>query len=403
MTRLLLAALVLLALPACRPAAPAEHYGFVARLGRDTVSVESVTRRGNEVTSDAVDRFPVVRRRHTEIELAPDGGIRHLVMDIHTPSEPTNERERHVVADVTRDSVRVTKTDGAGTVERAFATGGGTAMAHVPQMYSLYELYFDAALKRAAATHRAAGDTVQMRQFYVDREFDRFPLHHGIVRPLAGGRAEIMHDWLSGIGEATFDSAYRMQSYSGARTTYLVDVQRVTTPPDVRAVADRFEALETKSGPRQLSVRDVLHADIGAATFTVDYGRPLARGRTLLGEVIPYDRVWRTGANAATEFTTSAPITLAGLAVPAGKYTLWTLPHPGGAVELIVNRQTGQWGTGYGPAHDLGRSRMTTETLATPVEQFTISVVPGDARHGTLAMAWGPFRWTAPIEVRGGN
>ena len=397
MKRFVFAGLVLLA---CRPAAPAERYGFIARLGRDTVSVESVTRSGNTVTSDAVDRFPRVRRRHTRIELGPDGGIRHLVMDIHTPSEPPEQRERQVIADVTADSVRVSKKDGTGTNTRAFATGGGTAMAHVPQMYSLYELYFAAALKRAAAATRSAGDTVIMRQFYIDREFDRFPLHHGVVRPLPGGRAEIEHDWLAGTGEATLDSSYRLLHYSGARTTYQVDVSRLAEAPDTRTIADQFEALETKSGGmRQLSVRDTVRASIGGAAFTVDYSRPLARGRVLLGDVIPYDRVWRTGANAATQFTTSSPITLAGMPVPAGTYTLWTIPHQRGA-ELIVNRQTGQWGTGYGAAHDLARAPLKTETLAAPVEQFTISIDSADGRRGTLAMAWGPFRWTAPIEVR---
>ena len=395
--RLVLAALVPLA---CGTATPTERYGFVALLGRDTVSVESVTRRGNTVTSDAVDRFPRVRRRHTEIELNSDGGIRHLVMDIHTPSEPAEQRERHVVADVTADSVHVTKQDRTGTTTRAFATGGGMAMAHVPQSYALYELYLAAALKRAAAARRAPGDTVQMRQFYIDREFDHFPLHRGVVRPLSGGRAEIAHDWLAGTGEATLDSAYRLLRYSGARTTYQVSVSRLATPPDVGPVAERFEALEARNGGfRQLSVRDTVRARIGGATFTVDYSRPLARGRVLLGDVIPYDRVWRTGANAATQFTTSAPITLAGTPVPAGTYTLWTIPHARG-VELVVNRQTGQWGTGYGQAHDLARRPMASETLATPVEQFTISIDSTDARRGTLAMAWGPFRWTAPIEVR---
>ncbi|MFL5386936.1 MAG: DUF2911 domain-containing protein [Longimicrobiaceae bacterium] len=389
-----------LALLACSPAAPTERYGFIARLGRDTVSLESVTRRGSTVTSDAVDRFPRVRRRHTRIELGPDGGIRRLVMDIHTPSEPAGQRERHVVAEVTADSVRITKRDGTGTVTRAFATRGAAAMAHVPQMYSLYELYFAAALRRAAADHRAAGDTVRMRQFHVDREFDDFPLQHGVIRLLPGGRAEITHDWLAGTGEAAFDSAYRMQRYSGARTTYLVDVRRLPAPPGVGPVAERFEALEARGGGfRQLSVRDTLRARIGGAAFTVDYGRPLARGRVLLGSVIPYDRVWRTGANAATQLTTSAPITLAGLPLPAGTYTLWTIPRARG-VELIVNRQTGQWGTRYDAAHDLGRALMAVETAAAPVERFTISIEPAGARRGTLAMAWGPFRWTAPIEVR---
>jgi hypothetical protein len=388
-----------LALAACRPAAPAEEYGFVARLGRDTVSLERVTRRGNTVTSDAVDRFPRVRLRHTRIELGPGGRIRRLVMDIHTPSEPAGERERRVTAEVTDDSVRISKHDATGTVTRAFATGGAIAMAHVPQMYSLYELYFGAALRRAAAEHRAPGDTVRMRQFHIDREFDDFPLQHGVVRLLADGRAEITHDWLSGTGEAAFDSAFRMLRYSGARTTYLVDVRRLSAPPDVRSVAARFEATEARGGFRQLSVRDTARAQIGDAAFTVDYGRPLARGRLLLGSVIPYDRVWRTGANAATQLTTSAPITLAGMPLPAGTYTLWTLPHARG-VELIVNRQIGQWGTRYDPAHDLGRAPMTAGTAAPPVEQFTISITPGDVRHGALVMAWGPFRWTAPIEVR---
>src|SRR5690348_11200861 len=94
---------------------PAQRYGFVARLGVDTVSLESVTRRGSTLVSDEVDRFPRVRQRHTEIELAPDGGIKHLVMDITTPSEPTDERVRHVVAEVVGDSVHISKEDSTGT------------------------------------------------------------------------------------------------------------------------------------------------------------------------------------------------------------------------------------------------------------------------------------------------
>ena len=139
---------------------------------------------------------------------------------------------------------------------------------------------------------------------------------------------------------------------------------------------------ERRTGQQQLSVRDTARATIGPATFSVDYGRPLARGRTLLGDVISYDRIWRTGANAATQFTTSAPITLAGLSLPAGTYTLWTAPHVRG-VDLIVNRQTGQWGTEYSRAQDLGKAPMKAGGVDTPVEKFTISIEARDARHGT--------------------
>jgi Protein of unknown function (DUF2911) len=391
---------IIAALPllACSPTAPTEQYGFIARLGNDTVSVESVTRHGNTETTDQVDRFPSVRVRHTDIELGADGEIRHLAMQIYTPSEPATQRRRRVVVDVTKDSVHISKQDGSGDVRRAFATGGAVAMGHLPQMYSLYELYFDAALKRAAMSGRAPGDTEQMRQFYIDREFDQFPLGHGVVRPLQDHRAEITHDWLAGTGSATFDSAGRMLSYSGARTTYMVEVTRLPTPPDVHAVAERFEAAEAKSGVRELSVRDTARGSIGDATFTVDYGRPLARGRVLLGNILPYDHVWRTGANAATQFSTSAAITLAGMRIPAGNYTLWTVPRANGA-DLIVNRQTGQWGTDYDASHDLGMAHLTTETLVSPVEKFTIAVASSSKDRGALTMEWGPFRWTAPIQV----
>lgn len=379
---------------------PTEYYGFITRLGNDTISVESVTRQGNTVTSDEVDRFPRVRVRHSVIELNPNGSIRRLVMDIHTPSEPANKRECKVVADVTDDSVHLSKTDGTGTLNRDFSTNGVIVVAHVPQMYSLYELYFAAALRHAAASKIEPGSTVDMRQFYIDREFDRFPLGRAHVRLLKNSKAEITHDWLSGTGEATMDSNYNMLNYSGARTTYKVEVNRLDTPPDVRSIADRFEAQETKGGNvRQLSVRDTIHAQIGNVIFTVDYGRPLMRGRNLLGDVLSYDRVWRTGANAATQFTTSAPIKLAGMQVPAGTYTLWTVPHTNG-VDLIVNKQYGQWGTEYNGSRNLGIAKMTTEKASTPVEEFTISIPQDGAQHGTLIMEWGSFKWTAPIEVR---
>lgn len=392
--------LLLLALDACAANRPTERYGYIARLGVDTISVESVTRSGNTLVSDEVDRFPRVRQRHTEIQLAPDGGIRHLVMDITTPSEAPGERHRHVVAAVYGDTVHLTKQDSSGTLRYAFATGpGAITMAHLPQMYSLIDLYFEAALRRADSLKLAQGDSVRVRQFYIDREFDRFPLHEGFVRPLPGHKAQLWHDWLSGFGEATFDSANHMLTYSGAGSTYKVEVTRLATQPDVGAIGARFAAHEDSSGVSQLSVRDMARGTIGGDTITIDYGRPLARGRVLLGSLIPYDRVWRTGANAATQFTTSTDITLAGLRLPKGKYTLWTLPHENGA-ELIVNKQTGQWGTDYQQSFDLGRAPLSTQTAPSPVEKFTISVAPVDARHGTLVLEWGTFRWTAPIVVQ---
>jgi hypothetical protein len=393
-------ALLALLFLACSSATPPERYGFVALLGNDTVSVERIARSATRLVTDGVDRWPFVRRRHTEFELDGNGRIRRMVMDVRTPNgRSPSERGRRVTAAFSDDAVTISVRDSGGQRDTSFATGGAITGPHVSMMYCVIELEIAAALRRAAAAGLAPGDSVLFRQFYPDRDVGpSFTLHKGFVHPHAGGRVVLRHDWLSGTGDVTVDSSGRMLTYSGMRSTYKVAVTRTTALPDIDSIADRFAAAERRTGLQQVSVRDTARATIGSAKLSVDYGRPRARGRTLLGEVINYDRVWRTGANAATQFTTSAPIALGGLSVPAGTYTLWTVPHVRG-VELIVNRQTGQWGTEYGRAHDLGTVPMQSDSLGPPVEQFTISIEPRDARHGTLAMAWGTFRWTVPLVV----
>jgi hypothetical protein len=386
---------------ACSNTTPPERYGFVATLGNDTVSVERIARSPARLVTDGVDRWPLVRRRHTEFELNQDGSIRHMVMDVRTPNgRSPRERGRQVTADFSKDKVTISVRDSSSVRDTSFATGGAITVPHVSMMYSVIELEIAAALRRARTSGLAPEDSVRFRQFYPDRDVGpSFTLHKGFVVFHPGGKVELRHDWLAGSGDVTVDSSGRMLTYSGMRSTYKVAVARTTTPPDIDSIGNRLAAAEQRTGPTQLSVRDTARATIGATTISVDYGRPLLRGRTLLGDVISYDRIWRTGANAATQFTTSAPITLAGLSLPAGTYTLWTAPHLR-RVDLIVNRQTGQWGTEYSRAQDLGTAPMRSDSVSPAVEKFTISIEPSDGRHGTLVMAWGTFRWTAPIVVQ---
>ena len=355
--------LLFLACSSATPPEAPERYGFVTTLGSDTVSVERVERSPTRLVTDGVDRWPFVRRRHTEFDLAPDGTIRRMVMDVRTPNgRSPRERGRRVTADFSKDRVNISVHDSSGVRDTSFATGGAITVPHVSMMYSVIELEIAAALRQAAATGLAAGDSVLFRQFYPDRDVGpSFTLHRGCVHPHTGGKVELRHDWLAGTGDVTVDSGGRMLTYSGMRSTYKVSVARTTTLPDIDSIGDRLAAAERRTGLQQLSVRDTVRATIGAATFSVDYGRPLARGRTLLGNVISYDRVWRTGANAATQFTTSAPITLAGLSVPAGTYTLWTRtarqwrgPHREPANRPVGNRIQPGPGPGH-RAHEIGQ------------------------------------------------
>ena len=104
----------------------------------------------------------------------------------------------------------------------------------------------------------------------------------------------------------------------------------------------------------------------------IRYNSPAMRGRKIMGGLVPYGQVWRTGANPATTLVTATHLRIGTLDVPAGTYTLYTLP---GAETwmLIVNKQTGQWGTVYNQDQDLGRTVMTANPLAMPQESMTIS------------------------------
>jgi hypothetical protein len=189
-----------------------------------------------------------------------------------------------------------------------------------------------------------------------------------------------------------------MVSYSGAGTTYKQEVRRVTDVPDLDSLFQRYAADELKRGaPRALSVRVTARGTVGKALITIDYSRPLQRGRVLVGGLIPYGQVWRTGANAATQLTTSAPIKLAGVALDSGTYTLWTMPTKDG-VQLIINREHGQWGTEYNAQYDIARVPMKVATREASVEEFTILV---DSATSRLVMEWGPFRWSAPMSESG--
>ena len=120
----------------------------------------------------------------------------------------------------------------------------------------------------------------------------------------------------------------------------------------------------------------------GPAVIRVDYGQPHARGRTVMGSaLVPMDTVWRFGANLATHLTTDVDIELGGLRVPRGTYTLFALPSESGW-QLIVNRQTGQWGTDHDPTQDLGRVRMDRTTLNDLVESFTVWIIPSVSAPG---------------------
>jgi len=167
------------------------------------------------------------------------------------------------------------------------------------------------------------------------------------------------------------------------------------------APADSAAASEAEAPAQQqpASPRDTAELVHAGERILVDYGRPYMRGRTIMGGLVPYGEVWRTGANAATTFVTPRDVRIGGTSVPAGTYTLYTLPGES-EWQLIINRQTGQWGTEYDQAQDLARVPMQVERTASPVDQFTITL--RDGSPAALVMEWENTRASVPMEIDGG-
>ena len=122
-------------------------------------------------------------------------------------------------------------------------------------------------------------------------------------------------------------------------------------------------------------------------SVAIKYSRPSMRGRKIFGDLVPYGKVWRTGANSATSLTTDTALDIGGTAVPAGNYTLYTVPGEK-SWQLIVNKQTGQWGTKYDEGQDLARIPMKVSQLPSAMEEFTISLDKTGTKSATLKLQW---------------
>jgi len=148
---------------------------------------------------------------------------------------------------------------------------------------------------------------------------------------------------------------------------------------------------------KRLSPHETVTATVDGAKISVTYGRPYAKGRKIVGGLVPYGQVWRTGADEATTFVTDKTLMFGNTHVEKGTYTIYSLPTEKGW-QLVINKQTGQWGTEYDQKQDLARIPMTVSKTPQPVEQFTIAVADTPA-GGELRLTWENTQAVAPFSV----
>lgn len=163
----------------------------------------------------------------------------------------------------------------------------------------------------------------------------------------------------------------------------------------------------TRSDPSELAERasplDSASVALEAGTVKVCYGRPQMRGRLVMGDLVPFDQPWRTGANEATSIHMPAAGTIAGVAVEPGWYSLYTIPGPE-SWEIVVNAERERWGIPISPevrAQDVGSAEVEVAETATPVESLTISLERTAAGAADMAIEWEGTRVRVPVEITG--
>lgn len=358
-----------------------ETAAFVVTLGNDTLAVEKFTRTRDRITGEVVSRSPrTVTRSYTAI-LNPDGTVQRLEMTSRQPGGTQPPTVSNV--EFTADSAfaRIQRGDSVFNFRMAAA--------HPFPLVNFSHAFYEQAMMHARGLR---ADSVQVALVPVGANQS----YAMTVR--AAGADSMRLANLAGVQRVATDARGRLLGLNGMESTQKFIVTRVADI-DVDAYAAEFARRDAaQQGVGALSPRDSAVADVGGAHVAVDYGRPFKRGRVIFGQVVPWGEVWRTGANAATGFTTSRDLQIGGVRVPAGKYTLFTLPTQQGW-KLIINQQTGQWGTEYDAARDLARIDMQTRKLDTAVEGFTIRIQP-EGQGGVLRLQWDDTEAFVPFTVQ---
>jgi hypothetical protein len=332
-----------------------------------------------------VGRAPRVLLRHYTYDFS-GGALSHLAIVVTPPGGaiPTQT----IDATFEPDTMRMQIHTGTAPVQNSsVAMPRGTVVVALSSPWAIYE-------EQIARLVAGKSDSLHAGMYFIGApSLDWLSLHR------LGRDSVVIWTGHGDLFHARVDKSGHLLGVLPISGTGKFSVQRVPNL-DLAAMTASFVTREQAgAGVGMLSPRDTVRvANAGGASLWVDYGRPSKRGRVVFGNVVPYGEVWRTGANAATQFRTDKPLDFGGTVVPAGFYTLWTLPTADGW-KLIVNSETGQWGTEHKPAKDLCSIPMKVSVLPTAVERFTISADAG-AQGGALNFDWDTTRASVAFTVK---
>jgi phosphopantetheinyl transferase (holo-ACP synthase) len=349
-------------------AAGAQSGGFLVMLGADTVAIERFERTPARIEGSLLRRIPQTYIIRYVVGLNADGTVASYSQEQVLPDgSPRPNAPTGLKMAFTGDSVVRTVMRNNQPAELRSAAPKGT----LPGMGASWlgmQLQIDAARK---------GGEVNTIGFSPTQAAPA----KATIRLIGKDSAEIVSQgFRTGF---RLDKNGQIMRGDGTLTTEKL----IATPlknPDIATLATAWGAKDASGkamGPA--SPRDTVLATVGTANIWIDYGRPAKRGREIWGKLVPLDTTWRLGANAATQFRTDKDLEIGGVTIKAGLYTLFLYPQASQAF-LIVNSQTGQWGTDHDGTKDVARIPLESHMkLPTSEERFRIFVA-GDM----LMMHW---------------
>ncbi|CAN5616387.1 hypothetical protein BH23GEM1_BH23GEM1_01020 [soil metagenome] len=376
----------------CIPAQPRavsvpDRGALILRLGLDTLFVERFELSRNRLYVESAVRTPAALFRTIDATLNDDGSFASIAVATFDPANPRG-REARDSATVTFSPDSTVYAFGIGERKQVLRLAGrGDLVISVPGNY-----WFPNHVLLAARAPRTAGDSL------LGTTTSRLGANPLVVKRVAPDTVTIWTQ-LAGLMRVMLGPDGRAVGLDGTGSSLGYVASRVDWI-DIDSVSRAFAARERATGTvGALSARDTVRAEIDGARLIVDYGRPAKRGRTIFGGVVPWDRVWRTGANLATHFSTSRPLQFGEEKLPAGEYTLHSIPAPG-SWTLLVSSRIGQWGTSaLDPTTIVARIPMAAGSSREIVETFTITLEPR-AGGGAIRLAWDTTFAEASFVVR---
>jgi hypothetical protein len=347
---------------------------LIYTLGPDTTAIGDFELTGNEFKLTVVSMSPYVNVSKLTGAFFSDGQLKRVEGNNYLPARGKDSLVYNYRLNYDQGTTFIETGNGKRNIIRKYQVKimvannlGGDALVFMPALLANF-------------TPEKIGDSI-ISSHIVFNSARKFIIKKTSRRKLLMGSA------VMGMFTVFLDENGRLQSVDGIGTSFNI---KGTAGPYLNIDSVIAVSMRHQQQHPQLAVinkLDSVKTTIKGNNIKIVYSRPSVRNRVIFGEVVPWNRIWRTGADAATKISLSGPLYFNGKLLPAGSYSIFTIPTPDGWT-LIFNQQANIWGTEHNAAYDLLKIPIQTRSLDQATEMLTFAIVPTGTNGGILSVSW---------------